>query len=54
MIERLIQPIVKIAGIADIVGIVSSNPQIRKRKDRSIALLMQRSGVRSTIPLDMI
>jgi hypothetical protein len=48
MIGRSVQPIVEIARIMEIEGIVeivdivritSSNPQIRRRKDCSIALL---------------
>jgi hypothetical protein len=52
MIGRLTQPIVEIAGIAeitDIAGITSMNLQIRKKKDYFIALLMQRSGARSIV-----
>jgi hypothetical protein len=36
------------------VGIMSSNSQIRRRRDRSITLLTQRRGARSIIPQDMI
>jgi hypothetical protein len=60
MIRRSTQPIVEIVGIteimeiADIAGITSINPQIRRRKDHSIILLMQRCGARSIIPLDTI
>jgi hypothetical protein len=57
MIERstqLIGEIAKIVEIVDIAGITSSSSQIRRRRDRSIALSTQRSGVRFIIPQDMI
>jgi hypothetical protein len=59
-IGRLTQPIVDTTGIVEIVetvditGITSSNPQIRRRRDRSITLLTQRSGARSIVPQDTI
>jgi hypothetical protein len=40
--------------ITKIAGITSSSPRIRKRRDSSIALSMQRCCVRSIIPSDMI
>jgi hypothetical protein len=40
--------------ITEIVGIVSSNPQTRRRRDHSMALLTQKTGARSIVPLDMI
>jgi hypothetical protein len=40
MIGRSTQPIVETAGIADIMEITSSNLQIRRERDCSIALLM--------------
>jgi hypothetical protein len=51
MIRRSIQSIME---IMDIVEIASNNPQIRSRRDCSITLPTQRSGVRSIILLDMI
>jgi hypothetical protein len=60
MIGRSTQPIREIARIAeitetaDITGIASSNPQIRRRRDCSIALLMLRSGARFIVPQDTI
>jgi hypothetical protein len=60
MIGRSTQPIMEITGIAriteieDITRNTSSNPQIRRRRDCSITLLMQRSGRRSIILQDMI
>jgi hypothetical protein len=51
---QLIEEIMEISEIADIMGIASSNPQIRRRRDRSITLLMMRSGARSIIPQEMI
>jgi hypothetical protein len=53
-IGRSTQPILEIAGIADIVEIASSNLLIRRRRDRSITLLMQRSGARSIVLLNTI
>jgi hypothetical protein len=56
-IGRSTQTIMEITGIKeieDIVGIMSSNSQIRRRRDRSITLLTQRRGARSIIPQDMI
>jgi hypothetical protein len=35
-------------------GIVKNNPQIRRKRDPSDALMTQKSGVRSIIPMDMI
>jgi hypothetical protein len=46
--------ITEIVGIAEIVGIVSSNPQTRRRRDHPMALLTQKTGARSIEPLDMI
>jgi hypothetical protein len=54
MIRRSTQLIVETAGIAEITEITSSNLQIRRRRDSSIALPMQRSGVRSIVPPDTI
>jgi hypothetical protein len=44
----------EIGRIAEITGIVASSPQIRRRRDPSDASMMQRSGARFIIPLDMI
>jgi hypothetical protein len=55
-IGRSTQPIMETTGIteimetADIIEIANSNPQIRRRRNHSIAMLMQRSGVRNIIP----
>jgi hypothetical protein len=38
-VTQLIMEITGIIGIAEIVGIISSNPQTRRRRDRSMALL---------------
>jgi hypothetical protein len=46
--------IAKIVEIADIVGIASSSPRIRRKRGISIALMMQRSGVRSIVLQDTI
>jgi hypothetical protein len=57
MIEKSTQltgEITKITETIDIMGITSSSPQIRKKRGFFVALMMQRSGVRSIIPLDMI
>jgi hypothetical protein len=57
MIERSTQPIVETVGIveiADITEIASSKLQIRRRRDHSIALLMQRSGAKFIVLLDTI
>jgi hypothetical protein len=51
---QLAGEIAKIAKTADIMGIGSSSPRIRKKRDISVALTMQRSGARSIVPLDMI
>jgi hypothetical protein len=51
---QLTEEITKIAETMDITGITSSNPQIRKRRGISITLMMQRSGVRSITPQNMI
>jgi hypothetical protein len=48
------EEIMEIVKIAYIVGIASSSPQIRRRRDCSIALLTQRSGARSIVPQDTI
>jgi hypothetical protein len=53
-IGRSIQLIIGITEIVDITKIASSNPQIRRRRDCSITLLMQRSGARSIVPQDTI
>jgi hypothetical protein len=42
--------ITEIMETADIIEIANSNPQIRRRRNHSIAMLMQRSGVRNIIP----
>jgi hypothetical protein len=44
----------EIGRIAEITGIVASSPQIRRRRDPSDASMMQRSGARFIVPLDMI
>jgi hypothetical protein len=55
-IGRSTQPITETTGIAeiteiaDIAGIASSNPRIRRRRDRSITLPMEKSGARSIVP----
>jgi hypothetical protein len=54
MIGRSTQPIVEAVGIADIMDIASSNLQIKRRRECSTALPMQKSGVRSIIPSDTI
>jgi hypothetical protein len=51
---QLIGEIVKIMETVDITGIASSSPQIRKKRGLSVTLMMQRSGVRSIVPLGMI
>jgi hypothetical protein len=43
-----------IMGTAEITGIVSSNPQIKRRKGLFIIPLMQKSGARFIVPMDMI
>jgi hypothetical protein len=53
-IEKSTQLVGEIAKTADIMGISSSSPRITKKRDISVALTMQRSGVRSIVPLDMI
>jgi hypothetical protein len=54
MSTQLIEEIAGIIGIVDIMGIASSSPWIRRRRDCSITLPTQRSGVRSIIPHDII
>jgi hypothetical protein len=57
MIRKSILPIVeiiRITEITDIMGTNSSNPLSKRREEYSIALLMQKSGARSTIPMDLI
>jgi hypothetical protein len=54
MIRRSIQPIMETVGITDITEIASSNPKIRRRRYRSIALPMQRSGAKFIVPPDTI
>jgi hypothetical protein len=39
---------------AEVTGTAGNNPQIRRRRDPSDALMMQRSGARSIVPMDMI
>jgi hypothetical protein len=51
---QLIGEIEKIVETADIMGIASISPRFIKRIGISIALMMQRSGVRSIAPQDMI
>jgi hypothetical protein len=46
--------IAEIVETMDIMGITSNNPQIRRRRDRSIALSMQRSDTKSIVPQDTI
>jgi hypothetical protein len=53
-IEKSTQLVGEIAKTADIMGISSSSPRITKKRDISVALTMQRSGMRSIVPLDMI
>jgi hypothetical protein len=38
----------------EIVETMNSSPQSRRRRDHSIALMTQRSGLRSTSPQDLI
>jgi hypothetical protein len=57
MIGRSTQPIVgtmEITEIMDIAGTVNSNPLIKKRRGLFIVQLMQISGVRFIILMDMI
>jgi hypothetical protein len=51
---QLAREIATIVKTTDIIGITSSSLQIRKRRGISVALTMQRSGVRSIAPQDMI
>jgi hypothetical protein len=46
--------IAEIVETTNIMGITSNNPQIRRRRDRSIALSMQRSGAKFIVPQDTI
>jgi hypothetical protein len=57
MIRRSTQLIVETVGIIEIVDIIeiaSSKLQIRRRRDRSFVLLMQRSGAKFIVLLDTI
>jgi hypothetical protein len=57
MIGRSTQSIVEIvgiAGIAEITKIANCNPQLGRRRDCSIALPTQKSGVRFIVLQDMM
>jgi hypothetical protein len=44
----------EIRRTAEDTGIVENNPHIRRKRDPSNALMAQKSGVRSIVPMDMI
>jgi hypothetical protein len=44
----------EIRRTAEVAGTTRNNPQIRRRRDPSDTPMMQRSGVRSIVPMDMI
>jgi hypothetical protein len=48
------QSILWIIGIMEIAETANSRPQSRRRRDSSITLMMQRSGVRYIAPQDTI
>jgi hypothetical protein len=54
MIERSTRPTRETARTAEITGITTSSPLIRKRRGLFIALMISRSGVRSIVPQDTI